>query len=451
MTKLSKVVWSEGMHLGPHHFQTQNRYFEDLLHFATQSLNFKAYGFSGVQVDAESLRNGAFVLLHARGIMKDGLAFHMPECEPAPPPRLVADLFPPMQERLDLWLAVPPYSDQSANLSESSDTRFALETRQLADDLSGLDEKPVNLGRKNFRVLAAGEVPPEWMEAGCALPVARIRRDQAGQFTLDPTFIPPVLTLQASHRLMVMLLTLVEILEQKCRAVIRPKDLSPGAVAGFSAQGITNAWFLHCVNSSLGPMRHLALTKTAHPEELYREMLRLGGALCTFGLESHPSQLPLYNHDRPEDCFEPLDHHIRTHLELVIPSNFAEIPLTPTANYFWEGAIADQRLVAHSTRWILGIGCRVGESELISATPRLVKICSKEFLPKLVSRALPALALRHLSVAPPAISPKVDMQYFAIDKAGPCWDHMVATRQLGLYVPGELPDPRLELLVVLES
>jgi len=135
----------------------------------------------------------------------------------------------------------------------------------------------------------------------------------------------------------------------------------------------------------------------------------------------------------------------------VVPSNFAEIPLHPAGNYFWEGSIDDARLVASRTRWIIGIGSQVGESELITATPRLVKICSKEFLPKLVSRALPGLTLRHLSVAPPAISPKLDMQYFSIDKAGPCWDHMVATRLIGVYVPGELPNPRVELLVVLES
>jgi len=451
MTKLSKVVWSEGMHLGPHHFQAQNRYFEDLLHFTTESLTFQAFGFGGVQVDAESLRNGAFVLLHARGMMPDGLAFHMPECEPAPKARLVADLFPPMQESLELWLAVPPYSESAANCGEDEARRFAAVTETLADDLTGLDEKPVKIGRKNFRVLARGEVQQEWIDAGSAIPLARVRRDQAGQFTLDQNFIPPVLNLQASERLMVMLLHLVEVLEQKCRAVARPKDLAAGAVAGFSAQGITNAWFLHCVNASLGPLRHLALTKTAHPEELFREMLRLGGALCTFGLESHPSQLPLYDHMKLAECFGPLDQHIRTHLELVVPSNFAEIPLKKTANYFYEGAIADARLIASRTRWIFGIGCKVGESELILAAPRLVKICSQEFLPKLVSRALPGLTLRHLSVAPPAISPKIDLQYFAVDKAGPCWEHMTSTRKLGVYVPGELPDPRVELLVVLES
>jgi len=48
---LSRVVWSEGMHLGPHHFQVQNRYFESLVHFTSSSLSFEPWGLSGIQVD----------------------------------------------------------------------------------------------------------------------------------------------------------------------------------------------------------------------------------------------------------------------------------------------------------------------------------------------------------------------------------------------------------------
>ena len=277
-----------------------------------------------------------------------------------------------------------------------------------------------------------------------------MRRDASGQFVFAAEFIPPLLRIQASERLMVLLRRLVEILDEKARTIAKPKDLSAGTAAGFSAQGIGNAWFLHCVNAALTPLRHLCLSKGAHPEELYTEMARLAGGLCTFGLESHPSTLPLYNHAHLSECFDALDHHIRAHLELVVPSNCVHIPLRKSANYFWDGPIEDPRTFVHS-RWIFAVRCAVGEAELIAKTPRLVKICSKEFLPKLVSRALPGLTLKHLPVAPPAVSPRVDFQYFGVDKAGPCWQHMMQTREAAVYVPGELPDPDIELLVVLES
>src|ERR1041384_1144341 len=99
MKLLSRVVWSEGMHLGPHHFQVQSRYFEDSIQFATSSLWFASYGLAGLELDAEARYNGSGSLLHARGIMPDGLQFKMPECAELPPPRVgIAELIPPTRD-----------------------------------------------------------------------------------------------------------------------------------------------------------------------------------------------------------------------------------------------------------------------------------------------------------------------------------------------------------------
>ena len=68
-----------------------------------------------------------------------------------------------------------------------------------------------------------------------------------------------------------------------------------------------------------------------------------------------------------------------------------------------------------------------------------------------MERALPGMALTHMPVPPSSVSRRVDAQYFSISRAGPCWDHIVQSRQVGIYVPGDLPQPDMELLVVLES
>jgi type VI secretion system protein ImpJ len=127
-----------------------------------------------------------------------------------------------------------------------------------------------------------------------------------------------------------------------------------------------------------------------------------------------------------------------------------QIALTHSAPYFWDGKILDERTLNRS-RWIFGIRSKIGEADLIERTPRLVKVCSRLFVPKLVERALPGLKLSHIPVPPPSLSPKIEFQYFAIDKSGPCWEHMVKSREVGVYIPGELPDPEIELSVILES
>jgi hypothetical protein len=36
-------------------------------------------------------------------------------------------------------------------------------------------------------------------------------------------------------------------------------------------------------------------------------------------------------------------------------------------------------------------------------------------------------------------------------KGRPCWNHMLQTRQVGVYVPSAFPNPELQVLVVLDN
>ena len=133
-----------------------------------------------------------------------------------------------------------------------------------------------------------------------------------------------------------------------------------------------------------------------------------------------------------------------------MPSNCISVPLKQTGRYFYEGEITDQRCLDRA-RWIFAIRSEIGELELISRTQRLVKICSSQLLPEVVKAALPGLALSHLPVPPSAVAPKVESQYFGISRSGSAWEQIVQTRGVGVYVPGELPNPEIELLVILDS
>ena len=98
-------------------------------------------------------------------------------------------------------------------------------------------------------------------------------------------------------------------------------------------------------------------------------MLRLGGALCTFALDSHPRTLPLYDHDNLDECFGLLDEHIRRHLETIVPTQYITIPLTKPPII---SIPAKSRI---SAAWGPRAGfsasdLTVGEVEIISRTPQ---------------------------------------------------------------------------------
>ena len=86
-------------------------------------------------------------------------------------------------------------------------------------------------------------------------------------------------------------------------------------------------------------------------------------------------------------------------------------------------------------RWILGLRSPVGEADVIPNTLQYVKVCSVEFVPELVKRALPGLTLNHMQVPPAAIC-EMDSQYFVITRSGPCWEHIMRSGKVGVYVPG---------------
>ncbi len=439
------------MYLGPHHFQAQNRYFEDSVHFAVSNLAFVPYGLSGCELDHEGLRNGTLSLIHARGILPDGLVFQMPESDPLPPARAIAELFSPIRESMTVHLAIQSHTEGGLNCAlsgngEAAGARYIAEALTLHDDNTGRDDKSIRLGRKNIRLL----LDTELAEGLVTLPVARITRDGSGHFIFDPNFIPPVLDLTASERIMTILRRTIEILEDKSAQLTAAKTGGAKGAAGWSSQEIASFWFLHSVNAALAPLRHLCFSRRGHPEQLFVELSRLAGALCTFGMDSHPRTLPLYDHNNLEACFDALDSHIRAHLEMLLPTSCLAIPLAPMGSYFWSGPVVDQRSLGPS-RWIFGIKSPIGEADLIERVPRLVKLCSRDFIAKLVQRAMPGLTLTHLPSPPAAISPRLDTQYFMVNRAGPCWESIVKSRQVGAYVPGEIPQAEIELVTVLDA
>jgi type VI secretion system protein ImpJ len=449
MRTLTKPVWSEGMYLGPHVFQAQSRYFEDALNFVTDSLWRDAYGFAGLQFDPDALRNGTLAVTHARGIFADGLAFDFPGSDPAPQPRDFAGLFSPVADHLTLYLAVPAAvpDGQNTSLNGTTATRYVALEEKFPDLNTGLDERAITIGRKNLQLLAESELSDKFEY----MPVIRVVRDGTGRFEPDPTMIPPCLSLNASPSLTGILRRLIDILEEKSTVFTQVQEQRHGAFqAGMSARHVAQYWFLHTLNTSVPVLRHFMLSQHAHPQELYLEMSRLGGALCTFGLEVHPRSLPSYDHLKLGDCFLALDDHIRRHLEIVMPSQAIRIPLQSVETYLYNGAVNDERCVGPS-RWILEIRSPIGDADLIANVPKLVKVCSARFVIELIKRAVPGLVLSHLSVPPAQIAARVESQYFSIQREGGCWEHIVKTRQIGIYIPAEIPSPDVSVIVLLDG
>jgi type VI secretion system protein ImpJ len=436
------------MYLGPHDFQAQSAWFEDSVNFATRALWFEPYGILACELNREGLLNGTVSVTHARGIFPDGLLFHMGEFDPLPEPRQIADFFPPASEHMLVYLAIPAYRHGQRNIGTDEATeafRYEKQDIRTVDENTGLDEKVVPIARKTIRILFEAELNDSIVR----LPIARIRRDHDGRFIADEEFIPPCLRIAASSRLLMICERLLDILAERSAALSTNRDGNVRFSAALTRHEVASFWFRHSLNAALPLLRHVCFTQQGHPEELFRELSRLAGALCTFGLGSSPAGLPAYDHENLQNVFDSLDRTIRAHLDLLDPPNRTVISLQNLKNSFYSGDVKDIRCL-HRARWLLGVRSPMDEASLISQIPKVVKLCSARFVGDLVRRALPGLALRHVPAPPAEALPRFDMQYFAITREGPCWATLVDTKQVGIYVPGEIPNPELELIVLLE-
>lgn len=447
MRLLSKVLWREGMHLTQHHFQAQSRYVEDTLDAALGQLYFQPYGLTELALDEAALRNGTVMLTSARGIMPDGLPFHMPDSDPLPAPRDLGPVFSPAQLQHTLMLAIAPRRNGVSNMSENGagEARYSIERQTVRDAVSGRDERQVEVARKNLRLVLDAEATTD----AVLLPLARIQRDGAGHFVCDATFVPPCTKIGASPRLMNLVGTILQIVDAKSAALSASRDGGRADIAEYAAHEVANFWLLHTLRATSALLRHHLVSREAHPERLYVDFARFAGALSTFVLRGSPADVPAYDHGHLTECFAELERLLRNHLEVVVPSRSEHFTLAPVGDNLFAARIDDERCYRRS-RWIVGLRTPLTERAVLEHLQK-VKVCSRRHTLELVKRSIPGMTLTHLVAPPSAISPRADTFYFTLAQEKECWNQVVKTRELGVYLPAVIEDPIVDLHVIVEE
>jgi type VI secretion system protein ImpJ len=447
MKQLQPVLWTKGTFLTPQHLQLQDRFLEDSLNFRLQALKFCAWGFSEVVLDQELLAEGQLAVTRASGIFPDGLLFDIPGPDQPPPSKALAEFFDPGVRDLDIFLTVPDYRLKGLNvagLGRVSGSRYLAEISNVRDDNTGTGERPIQIARKNLRLLAANET----REGSSALRIANVERTEAGAFRLNPRFVPPLLEVRASDYLRGLVNGILEILSAKSAQLAGGRRQRNQSLADFTASDIANFWLLYTVNSHIPVLSHLLQGQRCHPEELFSELTALGASLTTFSNTVRPRDLPLYDHLNLSKVFADLEEKLRLLLETVVPTNVVSLPLKQVKNTIYATAVDQDKYLAN-TRMYLAFSADATEEAIIRKVPQLVKACSASQIEQLINMALPGITLSHASVPPSAIPVKMKFQYFSLNQSGPAWETVIRSRNFAAHVPGELLNPQMELIILL--
>lgn len=453
MKNRHRVVWTKGTFLTPQHFQAQDQFVQDSLQFRFASSHFANWGVIELDLDREAVANGTVRLSRGSGVLPDGELFQMPEVDELPPSRAIEGHFPESRQSLDVYLALPERRSAARNvtLAETAtgeapgNTRYVAETRMIFDENEGMEEKAVQLARRNFRLLFGGE----YRDGQSCLQIGRLVRTSAGVPALDDSFIAPCVNLAHSTYLMGLLRRQIEILANKIATLSGGRRQRGRALAEFSASETANFWLLHTVSSYLPEIRHIFKVRHGHPEAAYVAMLRLAGALSTFALDANAGDLPDYDHEDLGGCFSKLDSKIRRLMDTVIQTNYVPIPLSQTDRFIWTGTVEDDRYFKGS-QFYLAVSAKLGIDEVIRKVPQLVKVAANGDIQRIIRNSLGGLTLRHMPAPPAAIPMKLDNQYFSFNQNGPLWDAIQLSRSISVFAPSEVADAKLEVIVVLD-
>ena len=451
MKRNQRVVWQKGMFLTPQHFQAQDNFLESLVHFRSAASSNWDWGITELRLNPEALVNNVVQVERCIGVMPDGLTFHVGDTEDPPPSRTIGDHFKPEADSLDVFLAVPNLRPKGPNTtrkeSSNGNVRFQAVPQPVVDDLDGVEEKTVEFARTTLRIVFGDEAIDGYM----TVRIGQIIRDSSGNYIYDPKFVAPCLNYAHSVYLLGLVRRQIEILASRSTALTPFRRDKSKSISAFNTSDVTNFWMLHTVHSALPVLKHFWKAGAGHPEALYRTMLQLAGGLSTLSKDYDPNQFQEYDHHELGPRFTELDEIIRAILRDAVETGYISIAFVKTQKKYIRAAKIEESQLSEGVEYFLAVSAKMAEEDLIKGATQLIKIASTEDIGRLVDNALPGLPLRYVQNPPSQIHYKFENKYFRVEHQHSLWSNIRRSHTMSAYVPAEIVEPALELLIVRET
>ena len=445
MSTASKVLWGEGLFLRPQHFQQQDQYHEHRLHETVKAMHPYAWGVGHLRLDREALVGNSLRVLELSLIFPDGELYNAPGNDDLPEAVDLSELGP--GQSVTFYAALPALKHFGGNFTPAGQAnngaRYAQSSAQTPDLYTQAALAELTYLRKTLRLV--GEADPR--DSYVNFPLARLRRVSTGGFEVDPTFIPPSLSIRSSPLLFLQLRRLMDALQAKVSALHGHHREPSKNVIEYRSGDMSTFWLLHTASTAFAALTHCFQHPTFHPERLYQLLLGLAGSLMTFSKHYVLSDLPVYQHADPGPSFAQLHLIIRELLDTVISSKYFAIALTETKPSYHHGVL-DSGKIDQRTAFYLSVAADMPALELVDVVPLRFKIGAPDDVEKFVLSAMPGVRLQHAPQVPAAVPVRPDTCYFTLDSKGPMYERMLQAQSISIYVPSGMRDLKLELVAV---
>jgi type VI secretion system protein ImpJ len=443
MSWYSKVFWSEGLFLRPHHLQQNDRYVEHLLERRVGHITPYPWGFSSLEIDHDLAQQSKFGLRRATGIMPDGTPFDMPLDCPIPDPINV----PENATGLIAWLSLPVAAPNTREIDDKetdSASRYIKGAEMFIDSTSVLRvEEEVDIAHPRLSFELRRTAKPGYVGLG----IARVLEIQDKNILFDEKFIPPILVCSAHPVVNGWINRIIGWIDNKLGELSR---YAADPTAGGGLQSV-DYLVLQTLNRQIAVLKHFARSGYIHPERLFDELLRLAGELATFATsERRAHDYPAYDHDDLENVFEPLIRDIQDFLGAQLGRRAIRLEIIERARNAFISPIRDRALFRNAT-FLLEVAAQRPLIEIQHEFPHLFKIGPNTKMNEIVHANLPGVPLVHLPTPPPYIRAIADHVYFYLDRKSPLWPEFSVAASIAMHFSGEWPELEMELWAIMDD
>jgi len=443
MQKNDRTLWTEGMFLGPQHFQQHDRFLLNTMALVSRAIGSHAHGLMEFELDTSALNEGKFALTRVSGIFSDGTPFNLPEDGELPAPLIIDS---DCRDTI-VSIAIPFKDQQEKDAAEThsadSFSRYVINDRVVSDRHSPDSDSEET-------VFTAGlwtrlTLHDDNHTAFHTLPLARVteKRDDE-RVVLDERFFPCAMALQASPGLQKLARELKGLINQ------RATDLAAriGTATASDSSQLSQLLLLQTLNRAGPLLKHVGETAGMHPEALYRELIQLAGDLCTITqANKRPPEFTEYLHRDQYRSFAGLTDSLRESLNWIPDSTTESFAIQHVKAGIYTASIRNPDLFKTS-RFILAAKAQVAPDELSHRLPRQTTISSKTSLRRLVEAQSQGIALRPVVTVPNSIPMYENFVYFDMRDNDTLWQEIAISGDLAMHIAGSYKDLQMQLWAI---
>lgn len=456
------VYWHEGVFLRPQHFQQQDDFHDAKLWALACAGRPYPWGVRSLAVAEPALKSQVFEIASGEFLFPDGALVRLPG-NGRLKARSLEGLWDASGKPLSVYVGLHKLSPEGVNVTEEEggereERRYAASNGDTSTrDLYARGEgQPILYLEYRLRLF----VEDEAAEATDyhLLKIAEVQRF-GNDVRLVPGWVPPLVQVGASAHLMRELRDLGEQLTAHGHELAQYKHGRGVEAADLGSRDLLYLLALAALNRWVPRVHQYLETGEVSPWEFYALLRQLVGELSTFSsrydafgalLDTAGDEgLPPYRHTELGRCFGEACRVVARLLEELTAGPDFVAPLLFDGTYY--AADVPDRIFQGRNRYYLCVRSELERDQVVGTLQAIAKLGSREYLPLLIARALPGVALQELPTPPNELPRRPGSLYFAVESHGPAWDAIRENANAAIYfetAPGEI---EIELMVICEK